>query len=255
MLRSRIIPVLLMMDGVLVKTTKFGSPKYIGDPLNAVRIFNEKSVDELMFVDIGASRAKSPPDFKLIESIAAQCRMPLCYGGGVKTSKDVERIVSLGVEKVSISSGALLNPSLVTESVEKVGSSSLSVAIDVKEHGAFKKQLSAFIFNGSVRIDSDIHELLENIQRLGVGEIILNNIDRDGTMIGYDLELIDGLTRSLKVPITAVGGANSNEDLKKIITRFGLIGAGVGSLFLFKGKHRAVLLQYPTEIEKQNICS
>ena len=127
------------------------------------------------------------------------------------------------------------------------------MAIDVKEHGAFKKQLSAFIINGSVRIDSDIHELLENIQRLGAGEIILNNIDRDGTMRGYDLELIDGLRRSLKVPITAVGGANSHEDLKKLITNFGLIGAGVGSLFVFKGKHRAVLLQYPTEIEKQNI--
>lgn len=253
MLRPRVIPCLLIHQGGLVKTVKFADAKYVGDPLNAVRIFNEKEVDEIMVVDIDATVRNCEPNYSLIAKLAGECRMPLCYGGGVKSPDQVERIVALGVEKVAISSAAITDPNLISEAARRVGNQSIVVVLDVKQTGLITKRYEVFTHNG--RHSSGLHpvDLARRAESLGAGELVVNSIDRDGTMKGYDLALIDQVRDAVHLPITVLGGAGTHEDIAALIRRYGIVGAAAGSLFVFKGKYRAVLIQYPSRSEKDCI--
>lgn len=253
MLRPRIIPCLLVHQGGLVKTVQFADGKYIGDPLNTVRLFNEKEVDEIMVVDIDATVMNREPDFALIAKLAGECRMPLCYGGGVKTPEQVERIVSLGVEKVAISSAALADSTLISESARRVGNQSIVVVLDVKKVGLITKRYEVFTHNGRLPSKVSLIEYVRLVQSLGAGELVINSIDRDGSLKGYDYELIDPIREAVDLPITVLGGASSNDDITSLIRRYGIIGAAAGSLFVFKGKYRAVLIQYPNREEKDRL--
>lgn len=254
MLRPRIMPCLLVKNGGLVKTTRFGSPKYVGDPLNAVRIFNEKEVDELIVVDIDATARNREPDYGLINSLAAECRMPLCYGGGVKKVEQIERIISLGVEKVAVSSAAVKTPELISDAVTRVGSQSVVVVVDVKKSGTFRRY-EVFTHNGTERTGLGPVDLAKRVEALGAGEVVVNSIERDGEMKGYDIDLIGQVREAISVPMTVLGGAGSLEDIAALIRQFGTIGAGVGSLFVFKGVYRAVLINYPSRADKDALIA
>lgn len=251
MLRPRIIPSLLIHDKGLVKTVNFKNPKYVGDPINAVKIFNEKGVDELAIFDIDASALGKEPDYKLIENLALQSRMPLCYGGGVKTVQQAQKIFSLGIEKIAVSSAICQNPNLITDIANKVGSQSVIAVLDVK-----KKLLGGYevyINNGKNATGIDALQFVEKLEALGAGEIIINSIDQDGMMKGYDVNLIDKVRQKITIPLTVLGGAGSLEDIKKVIKAHGIIGVAAGSLFVFKGKYKAVLINYPNKTEKENL--
>ncbi len=252
MLRSRIIPCLLIHKNGLVKTINFKDPKYVGDPINAVKIFNEKKVDEIMVLDIDASVQGNEPNYELISKLANECRMPLCYGGGVKNTEQIKRIVELGVEKVSISSAACENPDLVSEASSIVGNQSVVVVADVKKK-LFREKYELHTHNGNKRIEKDLFSFLKIMEDLGAGEIVINSIDRDGCMNGYDIKLISKIKKNLKIPLTAIGGAGKIEDIELLINDLGTIGAAAGSLFVFKGKYRAVLINYPSFEEKDKI--
>ena len=255
MLRPRIIPCLLLHKGGVVKTQAFKDPKYVGDPINAVRIFNEKEADELMVLDIDATTKKTEPDFGLIAKLAAECRMPLCYGGGVTTAEQAARIVDMGVEKVAISAAAIHNPSLLTEMAAAVGRQSVVAVLDVrKRSGLFAKGYEVCTHNGKTTHKLDPLALAKQWQDAGAGEIVVNSVDRDGQMQGYDLELAAQFKHTLKVPVTFLGGAGSLEHLSELVSRLGVVGAAAGSLFVFKGKYRAVLINYPTPEEKKQLC-
>ncbi len=251
MLRPRIIPCLLLQQGALVKTMQFGQPKYVGDPLNAVRIFNEKEVDELMVLDIGATTAGREPDYGLIGRLATECRMPLSYGGGVRTTDQVRRIIGLGVEKVAMSAAAIANPALVAEAAEHVGSQSVAVILDVKRNA--KGIPEVFVRNGREGTGMDPISCAKLMEQRGAGEIVLNSIDRDGMMQGYDLDLARRVRRAVHVPMTVIGGAGTLDHVRELTSEFGTIGVAAGSLFVFKGKFRAVLISYPTRAEHDSI--
>ena len=251
MLRPRIIPCLLVHNKGLVKTVQFKDPKYVGDPINAVRIFNEKESDELMVIDIDATRENREPDYKMIEHLAAECRMPLCYGGGVKTVEQAHRIFSFGVEKIAISAAAIQTPELVTAMADRVGSQSVVVVLDVK-----KKMLGGYeLYTHNAKKSTGINpvDFAVKMQELGAGEIVVNSIDQDGVMKGYDLALVDKIRKSISLPMTVLGGAGSLKDIEKLIHQYGIIGAAAGSLFVFKGPYKAVLINYPTWEEKETL--
>jgi cyclase len=251
MLRPRIIPSLLLHDKGLVKTVNFKSPKYVGDPINAVRIFNEKEVDELAFFDIDATVLNKEPDYGLIEKLANQSRMPLCYGGGVKTVEQAQKIFGLGVEKIALSSAAIVNPKLITQIADRVGSQSVIVVLDVK-----KKILGGyeiFTHNGKKPTGINPIKFAKELEQLGTGEIIINSIDQDGVMKGYDLNLVNKIAEMISLPLTVLGGAGSLSDIKKVIEKHGVIGVAAGSLFVFKGPYKAVLINYPNQTEKNNV--
>lgn len=252
MLRPRIIPFLLVKDKGLVKTVKFADPKYVGDPINAVKIFNEKEVDELAILDIDATCDKREPDYKMIENLAAECRMPLCYGGGVRSVEQAKRILSLGVEKVAISSAALEDPSLVSKISEQIGAQSVVVVLDVKKRFLSSKY-EVWVQNGKKSTGKCPVEFARRLQELGAGEVVINSIDNDGVMKGYDVNLVDKVRESTNLPLTVLGGAGSHDDIAGLIDRYRIIGAGVGSLFVFKGIYRAVLINYPNHTEKQKL--
>ena len=251
MLRSRIIPCLLIQNGGLVKTIKFSNSKYVGDPLNAVRIFNEKEVDELIIIDIDATKFGTTPNEPLIKKLANECRMPLCYGGGIKNINQIERIISLGVEKVAIGSEAINNIELIKLAAQRIGGQSIVGVIDYR-HTGFIKKPEVVTHNATRRTGIKVIQFAKQLQDFGVGEILLNSVDRDGTMMGYDLEVIGKIFNEISVPLTVLGGAGSNEDIRNLITNYPLIGAAVGSFFVFKGKYRAVLINYPNQ-EIRNI--
>ena len=252
MLRPRIIPCLLIRNGGLVKTVRFGDPKYVGDPLNAVRIFNEKEVDELVVLDIDATVQGREPNYCLIENLAAECRMPFCYGGGVKTLDHIQRIVGMGVEKVSVCSAALENPRLISEAASRVGSQSVVVIMDVKKSAGLKEN-EIFTRNGTRETGLSPVDFAKKCESLGAGEIVIQSIDRDGTSSGYDLDLAAEIREAISLPITVLGGAGGQDDIIALVKRFGIIGAGAGALFVFKGKYRAVLINYPSREEKEAI--
>lgn len=259
MLRPRIIPCLLVHNGGLYKTAGFGQPKYVGDPLNAVRIFNEKEVDELMVLDIDASRYGREPDYKLIANLAFECRMPLCYGGGVKSVEQFDKIIGLGVEKVAVSSAAVDSPDLISKAASRVGSQSVVAIIDVKKTGVLRKY-EVMTLNATRRTGFEPVAFAANLQRMGAGEIVLNSVDRDGEMKGYDFDLIDLVRSSISTPLTVLGGAGSLDDIHNLVQRYGIIGAAAGSYFVFKGKYRAVLISYPSRegkclVVKENATS
>lgn len=247
MLRPRIIPCLLLQRGGLVKTRQFDAPKYVGDPINAVRIFNEKQADELMVLDIDASANKRPPDLRLIENLAGECRMPLCYGGGVDSVATALRIFELGVEKIALSCAAVERPDLVTSLAERVGSQSVVVVVDVKRT---RRGYRVFVLNGRRETEWDPAAFARKMQDLGAGEIVINSIDLDGMMEGYDLDLLRSVRANITIPLTALGGAGKLSDVSRLLEEFGLVGAAAGSLFVFKGVFRAVLINYPNPAEK-----
>ena len=255
MLRPRIIPCLLVHQGGLVKTQGFKDPKYVGDPINAVRIFNEKEADELMVLDIDATAKGIEPDFCLIAKLAAECRMPLCYGGGVTTAEQAARIVDMGVEKVAISAAAIANPSLLTEMAGAVGRQSVVAVLDVrKRSGFFAKGYEVCTHNALTAHKFDPVTLAQQLQIAGAGEIVINSVERDGQMQGYDLDLAEQVKQALNVPVTFLGGAGSLEHIGDLVSRLGVVGAAAGSLFVFKGKYRAVLINYPTPAQKIQLC-
>ena len=252
MLKPRLIPSLLLSNKALVKTVKFNNRIYIGDPLNAVRIFNEKAADELCVFDIDSTVNKTEPNYDLISKIANQCRMPLCYGGGIRSITEVEKIIDLGVEKVSISAAAINNPSLVTEAAKRLGSQSVVVTIDIKK-SSLMKRYNVVSHNARNSVKLDPIEFILNMQDRGVGEIILNSVDKDGTKSGYDMDLASQFFDTVTVPLTILGGAGGLEDFKELWSKFGIVGAAAGSNFVFKGKLNAVLINYPTAEEKRKL--
>lgn len=252
MLRSRVIPCLLLHNNGLVKTVKFSNPKYVGDPINAVKIFNEKEVDELVVLDIDATVNGSEPNYSLIRKLALECRMPLCYGGGVKDLEQARQIVGLGVEKVALSSAAIENPEVIRSIAEVIGRQSVVVVVDVKKTvlGGY----TAFIHNGKKKIKTDLEMLLRKLEENGAGEIVINSIDNDGTMKGYDLKLAQKVRDSVCIPITVLGGAGTKDHIFELINHFKVIGVAAGSLFVFKGIYKAVLINYLSKDEKLKLA-
>ena len=252
MLRPRIIPSLLVQDRGLVKTVGFSSPKYVGDPINVVRIFNEKLVDELAIYDIDATVRGHEPDYRMLENLAVESRMPLCYGGGVKTVEQVKTIIGLGIEKVAISSAAVANPNLIADAAEAVGSQSVVVVLDVKPRSR-SGVYEVWTHNAKVNTKRTMLEVAAEAEKLGAGEIVVNAIEKDGQMKGYDLELARQINAASKVPVTILGGAGSLAHIEELIRNFGIIGIAAGSLFVFKGVYRAVLVNYPSIRERDQL--
>lgn len=255
MLRPRIIPCLLVHKGGLVKTQNFKAPKYVGDPINAVKIFNEKEADELMVLDIDATVNGAEPNYALIAKLAAECRMPLCYGGGVRTAEQASRIIDLGVEKVSVSSAAISDPLLLTRIARAIGRQSVVAVLDVrKKTGLFSKGYELCTHNAKTAHKLDPVVFARQLQEAGAGEIVINSVNHDGEMKGYDIELAKQVRAALNVPVTVLGGAGSLEHIGDLLKACGVIGAAAGSLFVFKGQYRAVLISYPTPQQKDAIC-
>ncbi|MEO6625182.1 MAG: AglZ/HisF2 family acetamidino modification protein [Burkholderiaceae bacterium] len=251
MLRPRILPCLLVQDGGLVKTMQFGRPKYVGDPINAVKIFNEKRADELMVLDIDASRLAREPNMRLIAQFAVECRMPLCYGGGIKTVEQARKIVRLGVEKVAISSAALGNPQLVSSIANEIGSQSVVVVLDVKIDPMGAYEVCTFNATRGSRLSPV--ECAQQAEFMGAGEVVLNSVDRDGQMLGYDLALAQMVRPVINLPMTMLGGAGSLADMGALFDTCAGVGAAAGSMFVFKGPLRAVLINYPDSGQKESL--
>lgn len=240
----RIIPCLQVDRGRLVKTINYRNPSYVGDLINSLRIFNEKEVDEISVVDISATRERRGPDFELIEEMASECFMPLAYGGGISSASEIERIIQLGVEKVILNTAALENLDLVRSAAALVGSQSVVVSIDVKKQwlGGY----GVFTRSGTKRISRDLQSTVDAITKAGAGELLLNAIDRDGTMKGYDHTLIRTVAERTTLPVIAAGGADGPADLVHAVQQSGATAVAAGALFIYKGPHRAVLLNYPS---------
>ena len=242
MLRSRIIPCLLIENQKLVKTRQFKNSKYVGDPINAIRIFNEKEVDELIVLDIGASKEGRGPDFKFIERLASECFMPLCYGGGISNIEQVKNLFYIGVEKISIQTESIKNIKLITEIANKFGNQAVVVSIDIKKNwfGKIKIHNKNLLNN---KIDNWL-DWIKLVINAGAGEILLNSVDCDGMMDGMNLEAINLATNNINVPLIAIGGVGSKEHISEGI-KAGASAISAGSFFVFHGPHNAVLITYP----------
>ena len=250
-MRPRVIPCLLLKDKGLVKTVRFKDPTYVGDFINAVKIFNDKQVDELVFLDITATVERRKPPFAQVAKITAECFMPLAYGGGIRELADIKQLLNLGVEKVCINSYAVENPSFITTAANLVGSSSIVVSMDVRKtrFGGYR----VFTKSGTRNTHLDPVAFAMQMERAGAGELLLTAIDRDGTMQGYDLELITSVSQAVTIPVVACGGAGTVDDMAQAILKGGASAAAAGSLFVFQGKHRAVLITYPAPEELQRV--
>ena len=247
----RCIPVLLLQNGALVKTVQFQNPKYIGDPLNAVRIFNEKEVDELVFLDLDASVKGTSIPFQLLEEISEECFMPLSYGGGIKTIEDIRRVIQIGIEKVIIGTEAIENPAFVKQAVAEFGSSTVCVSLDIQK-AASGYQL--YTRSGTKLMQEDPIDFAKGLEKLGVGELLIHSIDREGMRNGYDLDLIRTIRNAVKIPIIASGGAGTLEHLCEAVQN-GASAAAAGSMFVFHGRHQAVLISYPDQAALKRIYS
>lgn len=239
-LRHRIIPVLLLKDGGLYKTTKFGKPSYVGDPINAVKIFNDKEVDELIVIDIEASKSARPPDFAMAEWLAEECFMPLCWGGGIRNADDAAQLFRLGIEKVSLQSAALADMSLITQLATRHGTQAVVVSIDVEKDWLGKYRLRTA--NGKDK--RSWQDLARQAAKAGAGEILLTAVDKEGTRSGMDLVLIGEAAAMLDIPLIAHGGAGSLADIKAAIDA-GASAVAAGAWFVWQGPHKAVLITYP----------
>lgn len=241
--QPRVLPCLTLRSEGLVKTARFGDPRYIGDPRNAVRIFNEKEVDELVLLDIFATVENRGPQLALIREIVTEAFMPVAYGGGIRNIEDVRAIFKCGVEKVVLGKQAFTSPSLVIEVARQFGSQSLVVCVDVKKNlfGSYV----VMVGGGRQSTKQDPVSYALNAEKLGAGEILLNSIDRDGTMEGYDLALINAVSGAVGIPVIACGGAGKAEDFGAAV-REGASAVAAGSLFVYHGRHRAVLISYPS---------
>ena len=249
MLRSRITPCLLVHKKGLVKTVEFGNPKYVGDPINAVKIFNEKEVDELCLLDIGATTEGRSPAYNEINEIVSEAFMPIGYGGGIHTMDQVERLFKIGVEKVIMNTAAFENEELIKEASSVFGNQSIVVSIDIKKD--FWGEYKVYTRSGKSKQKIDLLTAVKKMQDLGAGEIILNNIDRDGTMMGYDLEPINRISKATEVPLVALGGAATIDDFVAAI-QHGAAAVSAGSMFVYQGVHKAVLISYITSDTLEN---
>lgn len=251
-MNPRVIPSLLLKDNGLVKTLKFRQPKYIGDPINAIRIFNEKEVDELLVLDIDASKIKKEPNYKLIEEFASECFMPLAYGGGVSRCEQAAKIFKLGVEKIVIQSAAITDPSIITELSSEFGSQSIVVSIDLKMN-IFGK---LFLYDAKRKksISKKWIEFASMAQNAGAGEVLLNVVDKDGTLSGPNLEPVKMISSHLSIPVIGQGGVSSCEDIKSLFS-VGASAVAIGAFCVFSGPHRAVLITYPTRDQIESITS
>jgi len=242
MLRTRVIPCLLLENEGLVKTIKFKKPAYVGDPINAIKIFNDKEVDEIIVLDISASKNKCKPNFNLIEKFSSECFMPLCYGGGIKTENDVQRLFSLGVEKICIQSAALNDIELISRIADRYGSQSVVVSIDIKNHWLKGRRLYHAATSQSLKYSW--LEFMKKCVDSGAGEIVINSVDNDGMMTGMDTQLISEASNAVTVPIIAIGGVGSLADIKAA-SEAGASAVAAGSFFVYHGPHRAVLITFP----------
>ena len=246
MLKTRVIPCLLLKNGGFVKTVRFSHPNYLGDPRNIVRIFNEKEVDEIVLLDITATVENRKPDFSLIREIVSEAFMPLGYGGGIRSIEDIKSLFKIGIEKVIINNFAVEKPEFIREASERFGSQSIVSAIDVK-NSLFGKY-HVFSHSGRKKSILSPEQHAKRMEELGAGEIILNSIDRDGTMVGYDLELIKRVSSAVSIPVIASGGAGKLLHFKDAVEA-GASAVAAGSLFVYQGVHKAVLINYPTQEE------
>ncbi|MDI2099412.1 AglZ/HisF2 family acetamidino modification protein [Ruicaihuangia caeni] len=246
----RVIPVLLVSEGYLVKPVKFSGERYIGDPINAVRIFNEKQVDELVVLDIDAAVKGTDPDHRLIEEIASEAFMPVAYGGGVRTSEQARRITGIGIEKIVLNTAAFETPALVTEIAELLGSSSTVVSIDAKRRitGGYE----TYSRRASRKTGLSPVDAAKRAVELGAGELIVSSIDRESTFSGYDLKLVASVAEAVEVPVIALGGASGLNDFAAAL-QAGASAVAAGSLFVLNGKHRAVLITYPGQAEIRSL--
>ncbi|MCG8529705.1 MAG: AglZ/HisF2 family acetamidino modification protein [Desulfovibrionales bacterium] len=243
MLRTRVIPTLLLRNNGLVKGVQFKDHKYVGDPINAVKIFNEKEVDELMFLDISATSNRRGPNYDLIRDIASEAFMPFGYGGGITSVEHVKKLFNIGVEKVVINSAAYANPELITESSRLAGSQSIVVSMDVKK--SFLGGYEVLVKNGTVRTRNNPVEYARRMESLGAGELIVCSIDREGTSKGYDLKLLKEISQTVGIPVVASGGAGKLPDLGDAVRMAHVSAVSAGSMFVFHGRHKAVLITYP----------
>lgn len=245
MRRIRVIPTLLLDGNGLVKTKKFSNPKYIGDPINAVKIFNEKEVDEIILIDIYATKRGSKPNYALIKEIASECFMPLAYGGGIHTVEQAETIFQTGIEKIILNSEIVINPSIVTELSNKYGSQAIVISIDVKKN--FFGKYSVYINNGKKNTKIDPVEFAKRCENLGAGEIYLTSIEREGMMQGYDIEITKKIAKSINIPLIASGGAGNLIHMTDVVNEGFASAVTAGSLFVFHGKLRGVLINVPSK--------
>lgn len=245
--RPRIIPVLLLSNQGLVKTIQFKTPSYLGDPINAVKIFNEKEVDELCLLDIEASKNGGAPDFDFLQEISSEAFMPLSYGGGITNISEIHKLFKIGFEKVILNSSFIRNPSLLIEAVHVAGSQSIVVSIDAKRN--FWGKYETYICDGKENTNKSPVEVAQQAEELGAGEIIINSINADGCMNGYDRKLVKSITTAVNIPVTACGGAGNLADIKQIIHEDLAHAAAAGSLFVYYGRKKAVLINFPTEKE------
>jgi cyclase len=240
----RVIPCLLLKNQGLVKTINFKGDKYVGDPINAIRIFNDKEVDELVFLDILASKEKRGPNMTYVKALASECFMPFAYGGGITTLDQIAELNSIGVEKVIINSAAFLQDNFIVQAVERFGTSSIVLSLDFKKD--FFGNYNAYILGGSKKINYSFKDILAKVNEWQVGEVIVNSIEKDGTMKGYDEILINKISSVVDMPIVALGGAGSIEHMKTVVDNAGASAVAAGSLFVFYGPHNAVLINYPS---------
>jgi cyclase len=243
MLKTRVIPCLLLKDNYFYKTVKFKDPIYLGDPINILRIFNEKEVDEILILDIGASLSQKGPNFPLLRDIGSECFMPLGYGGGIRSLDQMKLLFQVGFEKMSLNTVLHENPNLVTLGAKAFGSQSVVVSMDVKK-GLFGSY-EVMSRNGIKKTGRDPVEFAREMEQRGAGEILVNSIDRDGTMQGYDLQLLRMVSSAVKVPVIACGGAGEVADFGAAVKDGGASAVAAGSMFVFQGKHRAVLISFP----------
>jgi cyclase len=251
MLKIRVIPCLLLKGRGLVKTVRFKDPKYVGDPLNAVKIFNDKEVDELVFLDITATVENRKPQFDLIADIATECFMPFGYGGGIRSIDDAKRILKLGAEKIVVNTFALENPGFIQKASEVFGSQSVVVSMDVKRRPSGDYVL--YSHSGTRNTGIDPIKFAKRIEELGAGELFVNSIDRDGTMQGYDIELIKSISENVDLPVIACGGAGKLQDLQEATFAGKASAVSAGSMFVFHGPHRAVLINYPSQADLKRL--
>lgn len=244
--RARVVPCLLLSGHGLVKTTKFRDPIYVGDPVNAARIFSEKEADEIFVLDIDASREGREPNYSLIADIASECFMPLAYGGGVKNLEQIKRLIRAGIEKVVINSAATENINLISEAAETFGSQAVVASVDVKKNIWGLKVVAK---SGTVETKKIFPEYLKQLEVAGAGEILLNSVDRDGTMLGYDLALIRSAVDRVNVPVVAIGGAGNTDHMNQALEA-GASAVSAGSMFVFHGKHKAVLISYLSDNQR-----
>jgi cyclase len=247
MLRTRVIPCLLLQGEGLVKTVKFKQPTYVGDPINAIRIFNDKEVDELILLDITATRERRGPQLQAIRDFASECFMPVAYGGGIRTLDDARQVLASGIEKIVVNTMALRRPELIAEMAGEFGAQAVVVSIDAK-----KKLLGGYEVMAAAGIEKTGLTPAEHAARmveLGAGEIFLNSIDHDGLQTGYDLALVRSVAESVSVPVIACGGAGSLAHFSEAVSQGHASAVAAGSMFVFHGRHRAVLISYPSRAE------